>query len=471
MTKAWHVAAYEWKMLRTDRAQQAAALVFLLVLVAAALLGASRLRDAQASVEALEARTARQSDPFAAGLPGSGASGVVEWGPAHPDYVGNDRGTYAVLPPAPLSVLAVGQADIHPDHYRITARLRESVMTGDQIEHPLWLLTGHLDLSFVILYLYPLLILAMTFDLTASERGSGTLRMLLAQPIALATVLRGKLLVRAIVLLLPVGVAPIVTLAVTGVDADSAARLGLWMATAAAYGGVWFGLALVVNAHGRSAATNALVLAGAWMSGVVLVPAAVNLVATVAYPVPSRVEFASATRLATQEAVVQGSRILGHFMEDHPSAGLDQDGLQQFAVLQAARDEEVRTRLRPVIEHYEARLESQRVFIDRFRYLSPTMLAHASLLDAAGTSGARHRHFAAEASRFQQEWQAFFEPFLLRVQALTADDYARLPGFTRTEEPVRASAARVAAPLVVLLLVTGVLVLWGARAYRTYDLT
>jgi ABC-2 type transport system permease protein len=471
MPRVWHVATYEWKMLRSDHAQQAAAIVFLLVLVAAALLGAARMRVAQASVETLNARTQEQFRQLAADAPASSAPGVVEWGPAHPDYVGNDRGTYAVLPPAPLLVLAVGQADIHPDHYRITARLRESVMTGEQIEHPLWLLTGQLDLSFVVLYLYPLLILAMTFDLTASDRRSGTLRMLLAQPVGLATVLRGKLLVRAVVLLVPVVVAPMATLAVTGVGADGAARVAFWMLTMAAYGAVWFGLALVANAYGRTAATNALVLAGVWMSGVVIVPAGVNLVATVAFPVPSRVEFANATRIATQEAVVQGSQVLGHFMEDHPAAGLDQDGLQQFAVLQAARDEDVRRRLQPVIAHYEERLDRQRAFIDRFRYLSPTMLAHASLLDVAGTSGARHRHFAAEAARFQRQWQAFFEPFLLRVEGLSADDYARMPVFTYAEEPLGASAGRVAAPVLALLLMAGVFALWGARAYRTYDLT
>jgi ABC-2 type transport system permease protein len=472
MSVVRRVAAVEWRMLRADRGQRAAAAVFAGCLILAVALGVARARAEQTSAAWLEARAADQFTSLARAVPGvAPAPGVApSWGPSHPDFVANDRGTYAVLPPAPLLELAVGQTDLYPSHFRITARLRDSVMTGDQIENPLWLLTGHFDLAFVVLYLYPLLILATAFDLTASERRSGTLRMLLAQPITLGAVLGGKALVRVVALLAPVIVAPLLAVMTAGTDAATTGRLALWTAAVVAYGAVWLGLALAVNAYGRTAATNALALAGAWMASAVIVPAAVNLATLVLHPVPSRVEFANAARVATRDAVVQGSQLLGHFMEDHPTAGLDQGSLQQFAVLQAARDEEVARRLQPVLEQYEAQLARQHAFVDRLRYLSPTILAHGALVDIAGTSGWRHRDFTEQAGRFQQEWSAFFEPFLLRVSPVSSDDYAKMPRFVYREEALTSVAGRTATPIAALALLGAVLAAWGARVYRSYDL-
>ena len=52
--------------------------------------------------------------------------------------------------------------------------------------------------AFVVLFLYPLLIFAVSFDLTATERDQGTLRMVLAQPVTLGDVIAGKMIVRAL---------------------------------------------------------------------------------------------------------------------------------------------------------------------------------------------------------------------------------------------------------------------------------
>ena len=52
--------------------------------------------------------------------------------------------------------------------------------------------------------------------------------------------------------------------------------------------------------------------------------------------------------------------------------------------------------------------------------LSPTMVAQGVLLDVAGTSTERFDHFRAEASSFQERWQAYFEPRVLDAATLDA---------------------------------------------------
>jgi ABC-2 type transport system permease protein len=58
------------------------------------------------------------------------------------------------------------------------------------------LLSGRFDLAFVILYLYPLLILSLGYNLVSGEKEAGTLALTLSQPVALRTLVAGKVAMR-----------------------------------------------------------------------------------------------------------------------------------------------------------------------------------------------------------------------------------------------------------------------------------
>ncbi len=218
---------------------------------------------------------------------------------------------------------------------------------------------GQFDAAFVVLFLYPLLIFAVSFDLTATERDRGTLRMVLAQPVTLREVVAGKMIVRAAKLAVPVILIPIGVAAVSSpVDGDFWLRAMLWIVVVLVYGAIWHGIALVVNARGMSAPANALVLAGIWLLFAVVGPSCVNLLIAVRYPMPSRVEAAVEARAATQEATVQGSQQLGQFLQDHPTtANVGREGMRQFALLQAERDRQVAERLQAVEASFDAQLQ------------------------------------------------------------------------------------------------------------------
>jgi len=58
-------------------------------------------------------------------------------------------------------------------------------------------LIGDFDLKFVILDVLPLLILLMSFDLVATEREDGTLRLILAQAVSFRSLLLTRAVLRA----------------------------------------------------------------------------------------------------------------------------------------------------------------------------------------------------------------------------------------------------------------------------------
>lgn len=474
------ILRHEWRSLAADRTAWVVLFLFATVIAVALASGASRVAERRAEIgrataEERERLAKDRAEALrAAGKP-EGEASAFALGPDHPYYIGTRHGTNAFLPPGPLAALALGQSDLQPYGYRITTGNRESLVTSEPLENPIKLHTGPFDLAFVLIYLYPLLILALSFNLISGEKEGGTLGLLLSQPLSLRTLILGKVALRALLVL---GSAVAFTLAgalATGVDLaapGAALRLALWFLAVLAYGAFWFSLAVWINARGRSSAANAVALSSCWLVLAVLVPGLVNLLATALYPVPSRVELVNAMRTATDQARVQGSQLLGRFFEDHPQLAGDRPADPEeasFMVLRLARDEAIARSLEPVFARYEDRLARQRALVDRFRFASPALLLQDSLLKIAGTGSARHQRFVAEVDAFRGRWRDLFAPrYVAGNPVFTAADYDRLPRFAFREEPAAETARRAALPVAVLILLTLALGGLGLRAFQRY---
>lgn len=446
---------HEWRVLTASSVVWLVVVIFGVTLLAASGLGAARAARERRTFATFVQRTPQQLARVAS---------------ARAELIANEKGWLAVVPPAPLGALAVGQSDVYPGYLKVTARNLDAVVTGDQIEHPLAVASGHFDAAFVVLFLYPLLILAVSFDLTATERDRGTLRMVLAQPVRLRDVVIGKMIARALMLALPVVGIPVIVVLATG-DRIALAAVIVWTITVLAYGSIWHGIALLINARGWSAAANALVLAGIWLIFAIVGPASVNLLIALRYPMPSRVAAAVQARAATQEATVQGNRQLGQFLQDHPtSANVGQEGMRQFAMLQAQRDQQIADRLQAVEATFDAQLQRQQRLASWLSVLSPTMIAQGVLLEAAGTSASRFDHFRDEAWSFQRQWKAYFEPRVLDAATLGPEQLSAAPVFRYRDAPAAAMVRRTALPIVGMAIAGVLLLFGGLRGYRGYAL-
>ncbi|WP_426752634.1 DUF3526 domain-containing protein [Myxococcus sp. Y35] len=449
---------HEWFLLRKDR-MLAFSAALLLGLMALGLYNGWRFtRDLRAYQQRLVTqeteRRSRLAEVAEALRQGRGPV-LPPWkSPAMPVPVGNTLvQPEALLPPGPLGAFTVGQMDLLPSAYQVSLQGRLTDFARDTLEHPMHLATGTLDLSFVLLYLLPLFALAFSFDLVSREREDGTLRLVLVQ----ATGLRGwalrRLLVRAGVLLGLCVLAGVAGYVLTGGE-GGLGRLAGWVALVVGYGAFWFALALAVNARALSSATNALVLVGAWLVLVVVVPAAVQLGVSGLYPVPSRVALVGATREASLEAQRRGSEVLSAYFEDHPELapkGAKAEGYWPTAL--AVQDEAARATA-PVVAAFQSQLERQQAALGVLRFVSPALAFQQALQDVAGTGGSRHAHFLRQVDRFHTAWRDALLPRVFSGATLGAAEHARLPRFTYVEQPGEEVVPQVALGVLALVLPT-----------------
>lgn len=395
--------------------------------------------------------------------------------PRNAIYVGRGQGAaLAYLPDAPLAVAAVGLSDLYPQVLRVAAGSKDGFLFVDEVANPADLLNGTFDLAFVLVYIYPLLILAVAYNVLSGEREQGTLALIAASSAPLTRVLLGKLAVRVGGLVAAATLTLYTGLAVTapsafqrgGLAGLAALTLGIGL-----YGAFWAGLALLVNSLRRDSAFNAAALVMAWVVLLLLAPATINAAAQVLYPAPARSEMVQAVREASIDAERDRDAVEARYREEHRGVGglaADPRGVggddrtrRTLAVALAAD-----ARADAVLADQEARVKQQRHLCERLAYLAPPVLFHDAVVELAGNGHSRWDDYLARVGDFHTTWKAFFVDRAERNAGLTAADYAAFPRFP-TSAPGASlpseGVVRIASALSFVGLAAVALFLWAGR--------
>jgi len=461
---------FSWE-LRHLRSEPTFAVVLLLLLVLSGLAisnGSARLRDQQvkqaaalAEVEtnaAVTAELVRKLDSGEETIPSF-------YDPRTPSgFSFRHMAAYAVKPSQPLAALSVGQSDLYPSIHKLALNSRDSALTAAEYENPQRLLIGSFDVAFVVIYIVPLLLLGLTYNLVSAERERGTLPLLLLQQGSVKRIALGRSLFLGGLVLLALVAILLGGLSFAGLLGQvSGAALFGWLAVAFFYGLFWVGL---------GSATNAVVLAGAWLLFTIIVPSTVSVAAKAIYPVPSRMAYIDAQRVVTEEARNRQSQLLAEYFEDHPELASAETqaavaaGTQTNPRLIAHLGYQEQERLlAPVRARYTEQLERQQGLVDTLKYLSPALLAQAAFNELSGTGMERHREFQRQASDFHDALRDFFQPKIIEGGDFT--EYDQVPRFAFKEDAVPPS--RTAVQWIVLALGTAVLLAASVPGLARYS--
>jgi ABC-2 type transport system permease protein len=470
------VAACDWQLLRRDRTLPAIIALFVAFIAYAVHTGIARVRIQRDFVRL----TTRIQDDLIA----TQRAEILNYertlsrnpNSKRPDLTVNIglRGMNAMLPPATLAALAIGQADVYPISATVNMfNHQHELFTQVEHENPLNLLNGIFDLAFVIVYLYPLFILALSYNLLSAEREQGVLAMTLAQPVGLRQMAFAKCALRAGIFCALGIMSSVGAILFTGFNFSSKSdwtRILLWLATVVLYGVFWFAVSLTVNALGARSAANAIVLVSVWVFLVLVVPSLLHLVASYMYSAPARMELIHAARRSSNEGEEEGKSLVTKYYAAHPEfAGGDKspnytdEGRLYYAVhAKITRD------LEPLMSRFYTQLDRQQQLINRYCFVSPAIIAQEALNDLAGTGAARFALFRSQATALQSAFQSFFISPLFKGVRIASKDFDSLPRFNWREEETTDVTLRVASRLAALSVLCVLAGIGATAALRNY---
>lgn len=345
-------------------------------------------------------------------------------------------GRVMAIDPAPKSVLASGMSDLQPSAWRLTL-MGKNAQDDSEFENPINLAFGSFDLAFVIVFLLPLLVIALSFNLISGEREQGTLALQKAQAAVFRTLFFQKVLARFVLL---TGLTLLVILPALAWVGVSLAGVAAWTTagTASLYSLFWFLLALGINLRGYSSAQNALLCIGAWLGFTLVAPALVNMLAQKVHPIPSRAGFQTALREIKSNVAANREQILDGYYLQHPGATrISEDKLDWYDWNQCKnyyRDEffisSIEKKQTDSLEQrYNEKAKRQADFANKLTLFSPALSVQRQMVDLAGNSRRAFDVSAASFDEAQQNWTALFLKKFNADQSLTAADYDKFIKF------------------------------------------
>jgi len=434
----FRLAHWEWRRLVAERTGLVLAAVWCVLLAFAAHQGITQTRARHAEIAA--ARTANASSWTTK----RALLIEIEAGRAQPETYGDPRSpTHSimggradnpiVLEPAPLSALAAGPGDLAPS-IRPVGMITKVFLPAQSIDNPANRLAGPLDFNFVVAALLPLFVLALGFDVLAREREARTMPLLASQPVALGRIVAARFAVHFILLWLPLAVAAVFTIAVSQAPAAPLApalgELAVWLALAAAYLVFWQALTAWANFHAWPAATNALILSGAWLAAVLLIPTLVQTLVQTVAPPPDRRAFVLETRAIETDLFTRADAIRDAYYAENP-ARRPTIALNEYDTYFVGnlypRALAADAALAPTLHRLATARAAQATWWHRLAWLSPTLAFRLATEQLAGATPAQQGRLIDHARAFQQLWRAHFDLKLFSMRPLTLADYDGKP--------------------------------------------
>ena len=381
-----------------------------------------------------------------------------------------DFSPIATARPGVLADLAVGVSDIQPTATVVSQwRTVDRLFANYEFESPVAMAAGPFDFSFVVIFILPLVLIVLCYDVLSEERESGRLGLLLSYPISVRDLVVTKLRVRAGAVVGLFAVVSILGLVLGATDADFGHRLerfAVWMMVAILYLGCWASVIAWIVSLNRRSETTVLMMVACWALNSLVGPAVLSATAESLYPAPSRLEYLSEVRRASSEAYETRGALTKGLALEHPELAVDQYALPEYIRTAFVVSRTVDRKVQPVIDAFD-RTHTDRVrFLRSVQYASPAIVALRAFNDAAGTSLDRQRRFERQARAYKHQLADRVGSKVLSGQRLSVAELDGMPVFTFEEPPVAAVLWRVALPSGFLLVLAA---LFGGLARRNLD--
>ncbi|RUT72297.1 DUF3526 domain-containing protein [Flavobacterium cupreum] len=199
----------------------------------------------------------------------------------------------------PVNSLAIGQRDVNPSVQSVTIRGLEAQQYDAELNNPNNLLSGNIDFSFVLVYLFPLLIIAFTYNIISEEKESGTWKIVATQSQNTFLYILKLFYIRilSVIALLTIVLFAAVLCLNIPIDKSFLVFCGVGIL----YLLFWFAVCFYIVSLQKNSNFNAVMLLTIWLFLIIVLPATINTYIVSQYTVPEALELTLKQRNAYHE--------------------------------------------------------------------------------------------------------------------------------------------------------------------------
>lgn len=323
----------------------------------------------------------------------------------------------------PVNALSIGQRDVNPSVKSLTIRNLEAQQYDTDLYNPASLSLGNLDLSFVIIYLFPLVIIALTYNLLSGEKENGTWPLLTVQSGSPVRVLVKLLAMRGAVLFTVFALLMIAAMGLLSLPFNTV--LLAFFGVSTLYLLFWLSVSCWVVSWQKSSAVNAVSLLTIWVVLTIVAPAIINNYLINKYSVPEALDTAVKQRKGVHEKWDMDKQVtMDKFYAHYPQFRKYRLPEGQFSwlwyyAMQQMGDDDAQQQSRELKDKLRRR-EWAGNQVARF---IPTLHAQLQMNNLAQSGLGNHLQFLDSAARFHERMRLYFYPKIFENTPVSQENW------------------------------------------------
>ena len=292
------------------------------------------------------------------------------------------EGRYDAIPVSPLSWIGQGLQPSYPSSLNTRRRFYTRSYSVDTLRNPLRGFLRIPDFVYIVNVVLSFLGILFMFDSVCGEKESGTLRLVLSNPLPRHTLLLGKWIGGYVVLVTPLLLAAVGGLVYArsaggAFTAAQTGRVAALIAVALLYAAVFFNIGLAVSAMTKRPPTALLICLAIWVFGILVVPNMAPVTAKILEPTPPLAAIQAEKRAVDREIRIK-SRRLTLTSGELPYGKSIEDARHELELEGARRKEQLD-------RYYKDSRKKQMNLAETFGRLSPSACWTYAALALAGT--------------------------------------------------------------------------------------
>jgi ABC-2 type transport system permease protein len=362
----------------------------------------------------------------------------------------------------PVNSLAIGQRDVNPSIQSVTIRGLEAQKYDAELNNPNNLLSGNIDFSFVLIYLYPLLIIAFTYNIISEEKESGIWKIVATQSQNTFLYILKLFYIRILSLITLISIVLFIAIIFLKIPLDKSflAFYGLSIL----YILFWFGVCFYIVSLEKNSNFNAVILLTIWLFMIIILPAIINTYIVNKYPVPEALELTLKQRNAYHEKWDMDKKItMDKFYNHYPefkSYALPEEEFSWFwyYAMQQAGDDDSAEQSREL----ETKLKQRNLAGKLIAQFIPTLHTQIQLNEIAKSDLANQLLFLKETKLFHEKLRLYFYPKIFDNAAVDQEKWDRF----KVETFEDSSDTNLSKAFLPLLLFNLLLIIFGWINFR-----
>lgn len=351
--------------------------------------------------------------------------------------------------PYPLTGLAAGIKDITPVSEKVNY-YTDYAAVDREMTNPAILFEGRLDMVYVNLYLIPLLMIVLVYNIISSEKEKGISHLLIVQGGTLKRVMSGKLLIRLIIIFVAALIINISGMLLSPSGMPSFQDAFLWCFLLFSYCVLWIALCFAIISMDRNSVFNLFACMAVWIFLLFLLPLVINKTAQTKYPSDLKLlDLEEKDRQISDEVwAMKPKMVVDSFYRNFPkyapvykpSDTLDNQNDAFFAGYYYIKQK----RMKAVIDSLWKGDHNANQMAFRLIQYNPVQSTEHLFTLLARTSRADYQEYKKDVKDFQKEWQTCFFDRVFAVKNgkrilsnFSPDELKALPSFTARHHEIK----------------------------------